>query len=95
MGATLRVQVPPKGDHLNRSESQLRKGDRPWGGSEERNHEPMNKKPMRGGAEQGERAGNREALMVNAQASYIGRLRGEGSGSYLGRSRLGSERVTS
>ena len=33
MGATLRVQVPPRGDHPDRSEPQLRKGDQPWEGS--------------------------------------------------------------
>gem|GEM_PF-4069083 len=33
MGVVLRVQVPPKGDHPNRSEPQLRKGDRAWEGS--------------------------------------------------------------
>ena len=56
------VQVQSKGGHPNRSEPQLRKGDRPWGGSGERNRGPMNKNPVRGGAEQGERAKDREAL---------------------------------
>jgi hypothetical protein len=69
MGAVLRVQVPPKGDHLDRSEPQLREGDRAWEGSGERSRGPMYKNRIRGAAEQGERAGNREALMVNAQAS--------------------------
>ena len=31
MGALLRVQVPPRAGHGERSEAQLRKGDRPWG----------------------------------------------------------------
>jgi len=66
MSAVLRVQVPPKGDHLNRSEPQLRKGDRSWGGSGERNRGPMNKKRIRGGAGRGERDGRREAPMVNS-----------------------------
>ena len=69
MGATLRVQVPPRGDHPDRSESQLRKGDRPWGGSGERNRGPMYKNRIGGGAERGERAMDREALMVEAQAA--------------------------
>jgi hypothetical protein len=30
IGALLRVQVPPRADHSERSEAQLRKGDRPW-----------------------------------------------------------------
>jgi hypothetical protein len=49
---------------------------------------------MRGGAEQGERASNCEALVVKAQAAQIRRLCGEGSRSYLGRSRLIPERAT-
>lgn len=69
MGATLRVQVPPRGDHPDRSEPQLREGDRPWGGSGERNRGPMDKNPIRGGAEWGERANDREAPMVEAQAT--------------------------
>jgi len=69
MGAVLRVEVPPKGDHPDRSEPQLRKGDRPWGGSGERSRGPMYKNRIRGGAERGERARNREAPMVEAQAA--------------------------
>lgn len=69
MGAVLRVQVPPKGDHLNRSEAQLRKGDRPWRGSVERSRGPMNKNRIRGDAERGERANHRKAPMVKAQAA--------------------------
>ena len=38
----LGVQVPPKGDHPERSELQLRVGDHAWGGSRERNRGPMN-----------------------------------------------------
>ncbi|MCK6411616.1 MAG: hypothetical protein L6Q55_04230, partial [Azonexus sp.] len=37
MGALLRVQVPPQVDHSERSEAQLREGDRAWGGSVDRN----------------------------------------------------------
>ena len=66
MGALLWVQVPPQADHSERSEAQLRKGDRPWGGSVERNCEPMDKNRIEGAAEQGERARSREALVVKA-----------------------------
>jgi hypothetical protein len=69
MGAVLLVEVQPKGDHPNRSEPQLRKGDRPWGGSGERNRGPMHKNRIRGDAERGERAKDREAPMVKAQAT--------------------------
>jgi len=34
MGAILEVKVLPRADHSERSESQLREGDRAWGGSE-------------------------------------------------------------
>ena len=67
-GAVLRVQVPPKGDHPDRSKPQLRKGNRPWGGSGERNSEPMYKNRIRGDVERGERAKDRKAPMVKAQA---------------------------
>ena len=69
MGVVLRVQVPPKGDHPNRSKPQLQKGDQLWGGSGERNREPMYKNQIRGDAEWGERANGREAPMVKAQAA--------------------------
>jgi hypothetical protein len=69
MGALLWVKVPPRADHSERSEAQLRKGDRPWGGSVERNCEPMYKNRIEGDADQGERARNREALVVKDQAA--------------------------
>jgi len=77
-----------------RSEAQLREGDRAWGGSVERNREPMDKNRIGGVAAQGERAMNREALVVKAQAAQIRRLCGEGSRSYLGRSHPAAERPT-
>jgi hypothetical protein len=40
-----------------------------WEGSVERNREPMNKNRIEGGADQGERARNREALVVKGQAA--------------------------
>jgi hypothetical protein len=67
MGALLWVKVPPRADHSERSEAQLRKGDQPWEGSVERNCEPMNKNRIEGAAKQGERAHNREALVVKAK----------------------------
>jgi hypothetical protein len=38
-----------------------------WEGSVERSCTPMNKNRMRGAAEQGERAGSREALVIKAK----------------------------
>jgi len=39
----LEVKVLPLVGHSKRSEAQLHKGDRVWGGSVERNREPMDK----------------------------------------------------
>jgi hypothetical protein len=69
MGAVLRVQVPPKGDHPDRSKPQLQKGDQLWGGSGERNREPMYKNPIGGDAERDEQAYDCEVPMVKAQAA--------------------------
>jgi len=41
MGAILEVEVLPWAGHVERSEAQLREGDRTWEGSAERNREPM------------------------------------------------------
>jgi hypothetical protein len=65
----LRVQVPSKGGHPNRSEPQLRKGDRPWEGSGERNRGSMYKNRIRGADEWDERAKDREVSMVKTQAA--------------------------
>ena len=62
MGALLEVQVLRQAEHSERSEAQLRKGDRAWRGSVERNREPMYKNRIEGAADQGERASNREAV---------------------------------
>jgi hypothetical protein len=43
MGAVLLVKVQSRGDHPDRSEPQLQKGDRLWRGSGERNRGLMNK----------------------------------------------------
>jgi len=69
MGAILEVQVLPRADHSERSEAQLREGDRAWGGSVERNRESRNTKRIWGGAGQGERANDRQALVVKVQAT--------------------------
>ena len=67
MGALLRVQVPPRAGHGERSEAQLREGDRPWGGSVERNCDLMDKNRIEGTTEQGEWAENHKALVIKAQ----------------------------
>jgi hypothetical protein len=69
MGALLEVQVLPQADHSERREAQLREGDRSWGGSVDRNCEPMDKNRIEGEADQGERASNRETLVVKDQAA--------------------------
>jgi len=69
MNVVLGVEVPPEGDHPERSELQLRKGDRPWEGSRKRNRGPMYKDRMQGGVERGERAIDCEASMVKAQTT--------------------------
>lgn len=65
IGAVLQVQVLSKGGHPYRSETQLRKGDRPWEGSVERTVGPMDKNRVGGGVE---RARNRKTPMVKAPA---------------------------
>jgi hypothetical protein len=65
MGAILEVEVLPRAGHSERSEAQLRGGNESWGGRVDRIHEPMYKNRIQGGANQGERANNREALVVN------------------------------
>jgi len=74
-GALLEMQVLPQVDHDERSEAQLHEGDRVWGGSVERSCGPMNKNRIEGAAEQslprtrsgGERANDREALVIKAR----------------------------
>jgi hypothetical protein len=72
MGAILEVKVLPRADHSERSEAQLREGDQAWGGSVERNREPMDKNRIRGVADQGERAHRREALVVKEKLRRSG-----------------------
>ena len=64
MGAILEVKVLPRADHSERSNTQLREGDRTWGGSVERSREPMYKNQIRGVANQDERASHREVVVV-------------------------------
>ena len=56
MGAISEVKVLPQADHSERSEGQLREGDRAWGGSVERKREPMYKNRIEGATDQGEQA---------------------------------------
>ena len=69
MGAIFGVRVPGRAGHSEASEAQLREGDRAWGGSVERNREPMNKNRIRGVADQGEQAVNCKALVAKGQAA--------------------------
>src|SRR5664280_3047942 len=72
MDALLWVKVPSRVDHNERSEAQLHEGDRVWGGSVERSCGPMNKNRIEGGADQGERARNREALVIKGKRRKSG-----------------------
>ena len=65
-----------------------------WGGSVERNCEPMNKNRIEGAAEQGERAKDRKALVIKAKWRRSGGCAAKECDSYLGRSRLMPERAT-
>jgi hypothetical protein len=67
MGAILEVQVLPRADHSERSEVQLREGDRAWGGSMERTCELRYTNRIRGGIWQGEQASDCEAVVVKFQ----------------------------
>jgi hypothetical protein len=71
-GALLWVKVPSRVDHNERSEAQLHEGDRVWEGSVERSCGPMNKNRIEGGADQGERAKNREALVIKGKRRRSG-----------------------
>lgn len=59
--SVLHVKVLPEVGHDDRSEAQLWKGDRPWGGSVELGCGPMDKNRTQGDAERGDRAKDREA----------------------------------
>ena len=65
-----------------------------WGGSVERNCEPMNKNRIEGAAEQGERAKDRKALVIKAKWRRSGGCAAKECDPYLGRSRLMPERAT-
>lgn len=64
MCAPLEVEVLPEAGHSDRTEAQGRKGDRPSEGSVEGNHGPTYRNRIRGGADQGERATDRKALVA-------------------------------
>jgi len=74
MNVVFGVKVLPKGDHPERSELQLRKGDQSWEGSRERNRGPMNKNRIRGGAERGERARCREHRRFKRHFAFMNRI---------------------
>ena len=68
MGAFLRVQVPPRVGHSERSEAQLHEGDRVWEGSVERKLRADGQEPdKKGDTEQGEQAIICKALVTKAK----------------------------
>ena len=69
MGALLWVKVPPRAARGQRSEAHVGKADRRGEERGEEPWEPMDKNRIKGGADQGERARNREALVVKDQAA--------------------------
>lgn len=60
----------------------------------ERSCEPMNKNRIEGAGEQGERANNREALVIKAKRRRSGGCAAKECDPYLGRSRVMPERAT-
>ncbi len=58
-------------------EAQLRKGDRAWEGSVERNREPMNKNQIRGAMDQGEQARHCEAFVAKVKLRRSGGCAGK------------------
>ena len=72
MNIDLEVKVLLEAGHSDRREAQGRKGDRPSEGSVERNRVPMNKNRIRGGAVQGEPAGDGEALVAKGLRRRFG-----------------------
>ena len=58
------------------------------------NHEPRNTNRIEGAAEQGERANDREALVVKAERRRCGGCVMKECGPYLGTPRLAPERAT-
>ena len=67
MSSFPRVQVRPSSDRDERSEAQMHDGDRVWGGSVGQSCEPMCKNRMGAAAKLGERASDREALVIKAK----------------------------
>lgn len=58
MGAHLRVKVPPRAGHSERSEAQLREGDRAWEGSVERKSRVDEQEPHRRRCQAGRASSN-------------------------------------
>jgi hypothetical protein len=77
MGAILGVRVPSLAGHGERSETQLRKGDRAWGGSVKRSREPMNKNRIQGDPGQGEQAYDCEAFVTKERGRRFGGCAGK------------------
>src|SRR5260370_8388704 len=72
MGIDLEVKVLPEIGHNDRSEPQGRNREGPSGGSGERSRGPTYRNRIGGVAEQGERAGTREALVTEARRRISG-----------------------
>jgi hypothetical protein len=76
MGAILEVKVLSQAGHSERSEAQLREGDRAWEGSAERNREPMDKNRIRGDADRGEQPSDCEAPVAKVGGVNPAAVRG-------------------
>ncbi len=73
MGALLRVQVPPRADHSERSEAQLHEGDRVWEGTRAAKLALAETSAARFDAERQARA--RELTRLQVVAPFAGKLR--------------------
>ena len=91
-GAELEVEVLRGLGHRDSREPQGRDREGTSEGSGERTDGPTNRNRIRGGADQGERATDREALVTKGRQRKSGGR--DGQRSYLGRPRLVPERAT-
>jgi hypothetical protein len=87
------VQVSPYAGHSEQSEVQLHEGDRRGEQAWSVKRKPMGKNRLQGVAEQGERAGNREALVTEVKRRRRGSCAMKECGCYLG-SRVMPDRET-
>ncbi len=94
MGADLEVKVLRKAGRSDPREGQGFTREGAAGGSLERSSERTNRNPISGGETRGERARFREAPTTKGSNRRSVPLCCEGQRSYLGRSRLASERAT-